>query len=144
MAFLEESLIEVIKRFLMSEYFEYSRLESGIHRFRWLDMSTKATSSYFDCITLIYDELSTDQQVVRILHDYQYIQFIPSSNIFGKTRSLQSMYPHLDRRIAYISNHDITEFLIYTLTYTVNRTGTRRFFQATQAHLAIEWLLSED
>lgn len=128
----------------MSEYFEYSRLESDIHRFKWLDMSAKATSSYFDYIALIYYELTKDQQVVRILHDYQNIQFVPSSNIFQKTRSLQSMYPHLERRIAYVSNHNITEFLIYTLTYTVNRTGTRRFFQSTQEHLAIEWLLSED
>lgn len=125
----------------MSEYFEYTYLQTGIHRFKWLSRSENSAKAYYDFIVKLYGNLPDKSATVRILHDYQHLSFIPLANVFPSIKSLQSMYPHLERKIAYLSNDPMTETLLKSITDTVNRTGRRKFFKSNEEHLAIKWLL---
>ncbi len=127
----------------MPQYFEYTHLESHIHYFKWLSRSEDAAIEYFDFITQLYDDLPKDTQVIRILHDYQHLTFIPLANVFPKIKTLQSMYPNLNRRIAYLSDDKMTETLLDSITIVAKRTGNRKFFKLNEKQLAIKWLLED-
>ncbi|GEM_PF-5204679 len=127
----------------MEKYFEYRYLDAGIHYFKWLDVSADATSAYYDFIIQIYKDIPDDGRTVRMIHDYRTVQFIPSSNIFPKARSLQSKFPNLNRKIAYLSFNHMTEHLVTTLAQAVNRRGTRHFFTQDEEKLAMDWLLCD-
>lgn len=125
----------------MSKHFEYIHLQSDIHHFKWLSRSEDSVSQYYDFIVQLYADLPEETTTVRILHDYKHLTFIPLANIFPKIKSLQIIYPNLNRRIAYISNDNQTETLLKSVAKTANRTGKRKFFKPNEEHLAIKWLL---
>ncbi len=124
------------------EYFEYTYLQSDIHCFKWLSKSEEAHNEYFDFITSTYRSVTDNQHIIRILHDYRSTPFLPPDSIFSKTRKLQSEFPNLNRKIAYLLDDDMSAILVETLTRTLGRFGTRRYFTADQEQDAIEWLLS--
>ena len=128
----------------MMKYFEYTYLDSDIHCFKWLSKSEDAAKQYYNFIIQVYDNLSHDTQTIRILHDYQHLSFIPLANVFPAIKSLQLMYPNLNRRIAYLSDGELTETLMESVTIMANRTGNRKFFHSTEEQLAIQWLLEND
>jgi len=128
----------------MSKFFEYKHLQSDIHHFKWLSRSEAAAIQYFDFITQIYDDLPTNAKVIRILHDYQHLTFIPLANVFPKIKALQLMYPDLNRRIAYLSDDKTTETLLDSITIVAQRTGNRKFFKLSEKQLAIDWLLEDE
>lgn len=126
----------------MDMYFEYTYLENDIHYFKWLSRSAESNSEYYDCIKQIYDSLPEDTEVVRILHDYQHLAYAPLENIVPKIKSLQSQYPNLNRKIAYLSTDELTATLLKSVTNATNRTGTRKFFKPSEKHQAIQWLVA--
>jgi len=125
----------------MAKHFEYVHLQSDIHRFKWLSRSEDSANEYYDFITQIYDDLPAKITTVRILHDYQHLSFVPLANVFPKLKLLQTIYPKVHPRVAYLSNVELTETLLKSMTIMANRTGNRHFFKSNEERLAIEWLL---
>lgn len=127
----------------MPTHFEYVCLPIGIHRFTWLNRSEDATIEFYNFIQQVYDTLPTEVTVVRILHDYQHLSFIPLVNVLPKVQLLKSQYPHLKRRVAYLSNDGHIEALIKSIETMADQTGSRQYFTPTDEHLAIAWLLED-
>lgn len=128
----------------MSSYFEHIYLESGIHRIKWLSRSGDSAQAYFEFIVDLYTNLPDNTEEIRILHDYQHILFLPTGNILPQMKTLQSMYPNLKRKIAYLSDAESIETLMNSIVDVTQRSGDRKFFKPNQEHLAIEWLLSDN
>ena len=133
-----------MKRGGMSKYFKYIYLDSGIHCFRWLDRSEAGVDEFFKFINQLYSEVPSKNQTILILHDYREVTALPVPKIQSSITTLQNQYPHLKRKIAYLSDDALIKTLIDSLTLMSRRTGERQYFNANKEQQAINWLLTDN
>lgn len=124
----------------MPAHIEYHLLESGIHKYTWLDNSRDAIE---DCVTL-YKKMNASASsgdTVFILIDLRQSGALPIHLLTQRVRE-SGIRDDVTYRTAYISDEQIVQILMKNFA-VINRVGgNRAFFGSREEDKAIEWLLN--
>lgn len=126
----------------MPKLVQYTLLESGIHKFTWVDNSPGAAREYADLFMPIHDKLP-ENALVHFLLDFRQSG---TPSFASVTASLKNFKQREDItiRLAHLYSDTLFPLMMKNIT-TYNQLNTiRKYFKEDEEQQAIDWLLSDE